>query len=44
MNSRMLVPEPAEQEVIGLMTSLHQEGCEFLMIAERLNDKVSLAC
>jgi hypothetical protein len=35
---RVLVPEPAEQEVIGLMASLHREGCEFLTIGERLQE------
>lgn len=33
---RVLVPEPAEQEVIAWMASLHRDGCAFLMIVEQL--------
>lgn len=40
---RVLVPEPAEQEAIALMASLHREGCEFLTIAERLHDRGIMA-
>jgi hypothetical protein len=36
---RVLVPEPAEQEVINLMARLHREGREFLSIVEYLATK-----
>lgn len=36
---RVLVPEPAEQEIIHWMAYLHRDGCEFLAIVEHLEAK-----